>query len=85
MKDILDAQLIALPDPRLQERACAVISMKPGKAPLSFSEMQEFLKQKGVAKQYWPEYLEVVDEFSKNSQWKNSKVPLERKDSRELK
>ena len=84
-KDILDAQLIALPDPRLQERACAVISMKPGKTPLSFSKMQEFLKQKGVAKQYWPEYLEVVDEFSENSQWKNSKVPLERKDSRELK
>ena len=78
-EDILDAQLIALPDPRLQEKACAVISMKPGKAPLSFSELQEFLKQKGVAKQYWPEYLEVVDDFPRTASGKIQKFRLKEK------
>ena len=78
-EDILDAQLIALPDPRLQERACVVISMKPGKAPLSFSEMQEFLKQKGVAKQYWPEFLEVVEDFPRTASGKIQKFLLREK------
>ncbi|WP_338472653.1 AMP-binding protein [Niallia sp. XMNu-256] len=78
-ENILDAQLIALPDPRLQERACAVISMKPGKAPLSFIEMQDFLKQKGVAKQYWPEYLEVVKEFPRTASGKIQKFLLREK------
>ncbi|MCQ6275321.1 AMP-binding protein [Bacillus sp. V3B] len=75
-KNILDAQLIALPDPRLQEKACAVISMKPGKAPLSFSELQEYLKEKGVAKQYWPEYLEIVEEFPRTPSGKIQKFRL---------
>ena len=78
-EDILDAQLIALPDPRLQEKACAVISMKPGKQPLSFAELQAFLKEKGVAKQYWPEYLEVVDEFPRTASGKIQKFKLKEK------
>ncbi len=44
--DILDAQLIAMPDPRLQEKACAVISMKPGKTPLSFQKYKNSLSKK---------------------------------------
>lgn len=78
-EDILDAQLIALPDPRLQERACAVISMKPGHKPLSFTDMQDFLRQKGVAKQYWPEYLEIVEEFPRTASGKIQKFLLREK------
>ena len=78
-EDILDAQLIALPDPRLQEKACAVISMKPGKSPLTFPLLQEFLKQKGVAKQYWPEYLEIVENFPRTASGKIQKFRLKEK------
>ncbi|KAA9022552.1 AMP-binding protein [Niallia endozanthoxylica] len=74
--DIQDAQLIALPDARLQEKACAVITMKPGKEPLSFPVLQAFLKEKGVAKQYWPEYLEVVDVFPRTASGKIQKFRL---------
>ena len=76
---ILDAQLIALPDPRLQEKACAVISMKPERPPLTFPLLQEFLKQKGVAKQYWPEYLEIVENFPRTASGKIQKFRLKEK------
>lgn len=72
----MDVQLIALPDPRLQEKACAVISMKPGRSPLSFPLLKEFLAQKGVAKQYWPEYLEIVEEFPRTASGKIQKFRL---------
>ncbi|WP_338450974.1 AMP-binding protein [Niallia oryzisoli] len=75
-EDISDAQLIAIPDPRLQEKACAVIGMKPGRKPLSFQVLQEYLKQKGVAKQYWPEYLEIVEEFPRTPSGKIQKFHL---------
>nr|WP_246439347.1 AMP-binding protein [Bacillus benzoevorans] len=75
-EDIMDVQLIAIPDPRLQEKACAVISMKPGKTPLNMLSLQEFLAQKGVAKQYWPEYLEVVEEFPRTPSGKIQKFRL---------
>ncbi|HVI21018.1 MAG TPA: cyclohexanecarboxylate-CoA ligase, partial [Bacillus sp. (in: firmicutes)] len=78
-EDILDAQLIALPDPRLQEKACAVISMKPERLPLTFPLLQEFLKQKGVAKQYWPEYLEIVENFPRTASGKIQKFRLKEK------
>ena len=78
-EDILDAQLIALPDPRLQEKACAVISMKPERSPLTFPLLQEFLKQKGVAKQYWPEYLEIIENFPRTASGKIQKFRLKEK------
>ncbi|WP_440713326.1 AMP-binding protein [Gordonia sp. FQ] len=55
--------VIGLPDPRLQERACACVVLKPearGEG-FTFTEMQDYLAAKGVAKQYWPERLEVLD------------------------
>jgi cyclohexanecarboxylate-CoA ligase len=78
-EDILDAQLIALPDPRLQEKACAVISMKPGRTPLSFPSLQEYLKKKGLAKQYWPEYMEIVESFPRTASGKIQKFRLREK------
>jgi len=75
-EDILDVQLISIPDPRLQEKACAVVTMKQGKTPLSFAQLQDFLAQKGVAKQYWPEYLEVVEEFPRTPSGKIQKFRL---------
>ncbi|WP_423801750.1 AMP-binding protein [Neobacillus sp. SAB-20_R2A] len=74
--DIFDAQIIAMPDPRLQEKACAFISMRPGKEPLTLKDLQEYLTQKGVAKQYWPEHLEVIDDFPRTPSGKIQKFRL---------
>lgn len=75
-EDIMDVQLVAVPDARLQEKACAVISMKTGKTPLTMPLLQEFLAEKGVAKQYWPEYLEIIEEFPRTPSGKIQKFRL---------
>jgi cyclohexanecarboxylate-CoA ligase len=74
--DIADAQLIAVPDERLQEKACACISMKPGTFPLTMDTMRDFLSQKGVAKQYWPEHLEIMEDFPRTMSGKIQKFRL---------
>ncbi|MFH0069457.1 AMP-binding protein [Peribacillus sp. NPDC056705] len=74
--DISSAQVIAVPDARLQEKACACISMKTGKSPITMDSMQEFLSQKGLAKQYWPELLEIMDDFPRTASGKIQKFRL---------
>ena len=74
--DISVVQIIAMPDPRLQEKACAFISMKPGRTPLSLETLCEFLNQKGVAKQYWPEHVEIVEDFPRTPSGKIQKFRL---------
>ena len=67
--------VVGLPDPRLQERACACVVLKPGES-FSFQEMQEYLRGKGVAKQYWPETLKVLDAFPTTPSGKIQKFHL---------
>lgn len=74
--DIFAAQVVAIPDPRLQEKACACITLKPNTKQLTFEEMQQFLKEKGVAKQYWPERLELFEEFPRTASGKIQKFKL---------
>ena len=69
-------QVIAVPDPRLQEKACACISMKPEKSPITMESMKEFLLQKGLAKQYWPEQLEIMADFPRTPSGKIQKFRL---------
>lgn len=74
--DISSAQVIAVPDSRLQEKACACISMKTGKSPITMDSMQEFLLGKGLAKQYWPEFIEIMDDFPRTASGKIQKFRL---------
>lgn len=74
--DIQNVQLVAVPDERLQEKACAVISMKENKVPLTLESLQEFLVKKGIAKQYWPEYVEVVEAYPQTASGKIQKFKL---------
>ncbi len=68
--------IVATPDPRLQERACACVIVKPGAGEFTFEEMQRFLADKGVAKQYWPERLEILEDFPKTPSGKIRKFEL---------
>ncbi|MFJ8260750.1 AMP-binding protein [Rummeliibacillus sp. NPDC094406] len=74
--DIFAAQIVAMPDPRLQEKACACICLKPESPELTFEAMQQFLEEKGVAKQYWPERLELFEEFPRTPSGKIQKFKL---------
>lgn len=68
--------MVAVPDERLQEKACAIVELVPKASHLTLSELQSYLKDKGVAKQYWPEYLEVIDEFPRTPSGKVQKYKL---------
>ena len=68
--------VIGIPDPRLQERACACVVLRPGVEEFTFEEMKAFLGTKGVAKQYWPERLEVLPALPSTASGKIQKFKL---------
>jgi cyclohexanecarboxylate-CoA ligase len=72
---IQDVAVVGVPDPRLQERACACIVPTAG-AELTFDDIKAFLAEKGVAKQYWPERLEVRTELPRTPSGKIQKFRL---------
>ncbi len=57
---VAQVAIVAYPDERLGERACAVVVPKAGQ-PFDFAAMTEFLKQQKLALQYIPERLVVRD------------------------
>lgn len=58
---VRDVAVVAMPDPRLGERACAFIVVEPGHEALTLPEMQEFLRTKKIAVQKMPERIEVTE------------------------
>jgi non-ribosomal peptide synthetase component E (peptide arylation enzyme) len=52
--------IVALPDARLGERACLVLSTRRGHA-LDLGAVQRFLSHRGVAKYKWPESIVMLD------------------------
>jgi 3-phosphoshikimate 1-carboxyvinyltransferase len=79
---VAEAAVVAMPDARLGERACAFVVLRPG-AELDFTAMQRHLDDAEVAKPYWPERLEVVDALPRNPVGKVQKYRL-RERAREL-
>lgn len=74
--DVLIAQIVAMPDVRLQEKACAFLKMKDNAPALTLEKVQVFLEGKGVAKHYWPERVEVLDQFPQTASGKIQKFKL---------
>jgi cyclohexanecarboxylate-CoA ligase len=67
--------VVGVPDPRLQERACACVALTEG-AQFTVEDMRRFLANKGVAKQYWPERLKVLPELPRTPSGKIQKFRL---------
>jgi acyl-CoA synthetase (AMP-forming)/AMP-acid ligase II len=59
---IREAAVVAMPHPRMGETGCAYVTLRQG-AALTFDEMIAFLTKTGMAKQKFPERLEIIDEF----------------------
>jgi cyclohexanecarboxylate-CoA ligase len=68
--------IVAYPDERLGERACAIIKLKDPTQPLQFTEMVQFLKTHNLAMQYIPERLEIWDEIPMTPSGKIQKFKL---------
>ncbi len=75
MDAVAEVAIVAMPDPRLGERACAFVVLAPGER-LSFAELQSHLDAHGVAKTYWPERLELVTELPRTPSGKIQKFAL---------
>ena len=69
------AAIVAFPDERLGERACAVVVPKPGQT-IDLASMVEFLKAQKVALQYIPERLVVRDDLPSTPSGKIQKFRL---------
>ncbi|HEV7719985.1 MAG TPA: AMP-binding protein, partial [Iamia sp.] len=80
---VADVAVIGLPDADRGEMVCAVVAGPEGGEPLSFVEMVEHLKEKGLRTQALPERLEVVDAIPHNASGKIPKHELRKQYSSE--
>ena len=69
------AAIVAYPDERLGERACAVVVLKPGQS-LDLPSLVDYLKEQKVATQYIPEKLVVRDAMPATPSGKIQKFKL---------
>lgn len=73
--DILDAQVIGVPDERYGEELCAWLRMREGAEPLTAEAVRGFASGK-LAHYKIPRYVEVVDEFPMTVTGKVRKVEM---------
>ncbi|KAA0919177.1 AMP-binding protein [Dietzia sp. ANT_WB102] len=73
--DILDAQVIGVPDPRYGEELMAWVRLKPGRDDLTADQVREFATGK-LARHKIPKYVHVVDEFPMTVTGKVRKVDM---------
>jgi acyl-CoA synthetase len=77
MSQVVDVAVIAVPDPRTGERACAFIRPTPGGDPPTMDEVRSHLSQVGLAKYKWPEELRYHgDDFPRTPAGKVRKADL---------
>jgi fatty-acyl-CoA synthase len=76
--DILDAQVIGVPDAKYGEELMAWIRMRPGAAPLTAEKLREFCAGK-LAHYKIPRYVHITDEFPMTVTGKVRKVEMREK------
>jgi cyclohexanecarboxylate-CoA ligase len=72
---VLSVAIVGYPDSRLGERACAFVVLRPGEK-LDLAGVQACMAENKVAKQYWPERIEIVTELPKTPAGKVQKYQL---------
>ena len=72
---ITTVAVVGYPDRRLGERVCAFVSLKPG-CTLTFEDLTAYLDKQQVAKQYYPERLEIVEDLPRTPAGKLQKFKL---------
>jgi len=72
---VRDAAVVGMPDERLGERGCAVVTLKEG-ASLDFAAMLRHLQEQHMARNYLPEDLVVLEEMPRTPSGKIQKFKL---------
>jgi len=78
LAQVAEVAVVAVPDARLGERACAVVRIAPGASSLALADITAELERIGLARQKWPEELRIVDDFPRTPSGKVRKVDLRR-------
>jgi non-ribosomal peptide synthetase component E (peptide arylation enzyme) len=73
---IAEAALVAMPDARTMEKACAFVVVADGEPAPGLDDLQRFLDGRGVAKFKWPERVEVRPELPRTTIQKIDKKRL---------
>jgi fatty-acyl-CoA synthase len=81
--DILDAQVIGVPDPKYGEELCAWVRMKPGTQPVDAASIRAFATGK-LAHYKIPRYVEIVEEFPMTVTGKVRKIEMREKSAAKL-
>ncbi|WP_330475969.1 AMP-binding protein [Terrabacter sp. C0L_2] len=81
--DILDAQVIGVPDEKYGEELCAWIRMKDGATPLTAESLREFCTGQ-LAHYKIPRYVEIVEEFPMTVTGKIRKVEMRETTAKKL-
>lgn len=81
--DVLDAQVIGVPDPKYGEELAAWVRMRDGAEPLTAESLREFCTGK-LAHYKIPRYVEIVDEFPMTVTGKVRKVEMREQTARRL-
>lgn len=72
---VAEAAVVALPDVRTGERACAVVVLRPD-TPLTLGELADFLRSRGLATYKLPEQLEIVADLPRTDSGKIHRAAL---------
>jgi acyl-CoA synthetase (AMP-forming)/AMP-acid ligase II len=73
---IAETAVVAAPDARLGEHACAFLRLQPGATAPDLDAVKDRLEHAGLARQKWPEELRVVDDFPRTPSGKIQKFAL---------
>jgi 2,3-dihydroxybenzoate-AMP ligase len=74
---VIAAAVVAMPDPRMGEKACAFVTLAPG-AALSLETLAAFLAARGLARFKLPERIEVLEAMPLTNVGKIKKTELKR-------
>jgi acyl-CoA synthetase (AMP-forming)/AMP-acid ligase II len=75
LPEVAEVAVVAMPDERLGERACAIVRLLPG-CSIDLAAIVAHLAEVGLARQKWPEDLRIVDELPHTPSGKVQKYVL---------
>ncbi len=61
---IVEVAVVAVPETKLGEQACAVCRLRPGFAALDLPTVLDHMQAAGVSRKKWPEHLVLVDQMA---------------------
>ncbi|MGH3579364.1 MAG: AMP-binding protein, partial [Mycobacterium sp.] len=76
MPGVAEAAVVAAPDDRLGEHACAFLRLQPAAAPPALDQVRRHLETVGLARQKWPEEVRVVEDLPRTPSSKVKKFVL---------